>query len=188
MTNHLVKFRNLGFAIASVVFASGVAYAATPGGGPSPTPVKQISFAEFKDRCANPEKYPDIQVAPQHTVFQCESDELDWVPEQPGTLPLPSSRVVQGAVISDKFAVAADSQDIDIPTKGGSCLRFKQVQRTIKLEVPLGCNDIQKYDSAVEYCQTATDAAGGANPKLVTTKDSGLVLDTCAGAAPHQVN
>jgi hypothetical protein len=148
--------------------------------------VKAIDWAEFKDRCVNPQKYPDIQVAPQHIQFQCVDAQLDWVSEQPGTIPMPGYRTIQGAIVSDKFAVNAAREEAVLTNKGGSCMRYKEVERSIKLEVPMSCNDIQKWGSPVEYCKMAADSAKGANPKLVSSRDTGRVIDSCKGlSAPN---
>ena len=157
-----------------------VALAAEPGDKPGVV-VKPVDWSEFKERCANPQKFPDIQIAPQHIQFQCVDTQRDWVSEQPGVIPLKSWRHVSGAVISDKFAVAGAAEESMLPGKGGSCLRYKEVERTLKLEVPMSCNDIQKWGSPVEYCKLAADSAKGANPKLVSSKDTGQVIDTCGG-------
>jgi hypothetical protein len=182
MTNRMEKFQVVGFAAIGLVVAtmtSALAFATElGGGGGTPVAVKQIGFDEFKDRCVNPDKYPDIQLAPQHIVMLCESDTLDWVPDQPGSIPLQSTQVIQGAVKSDKFAVAVDSQTNDIPNKGGSCLRFKQIERSLKLEIPAACGDLTKYDSVVQFCQDQASGKGTSG-KDVTTKDTGVEIDTC---------
>jgi hypothetical protein len=176
-----------GLLVAMGLFAFSPAFAdtVTPQGEGKPIFARPITWDEFKERCANPGKFPDVQIAPQHIQFQCLDAQRDWVSDQPGSIPLAGWRMVRGAVISDKFAVADAAREFMIPTKGGSCLRFKEVERLIKLEVPLSCGDVLGFKGGVlDYCQMATSSAKGANPKLIASRDTGRLIDTCSGFLP----
>jgi hypothetical protein len=142
-----------------------------------------ISFEEFKDRCANPDKYKgDVQRAPENIKVQCTDVIHEYVAEQSGSLPLPGARSVVTALFSDKFNVAADTQVFATESKGGSCLRYKEVEKTLTVEKALSCSEILGFKDGIDnYCSTNLDSLKSANPKLIDVKDTGAVIDTCGG-------
>ncbi len=149
---------------------------------------RSISFAEFKDRCANPDKYRgDVQRAPENIKVQCTDVSRAFVADASGQMPLPSSRSVTTALFSDKFNVDADTKAYPSDAKSaaaGSCLRYKEVQNTVAVEKQLTCGEILSWKGDVEdFCAANLESLKSANPKLIDTRDTGAVIDTCGGAA-----
>jgi hypothetical protein len=112
-------FKTHHFVIASLVamFSIGAAFA-----GPTGTPGKNfnISWDEFKGRCANPDSF-DNQREPRAITIQCTNTEHEYVADAPGAVDLAANRHVSTAVLSDKFTVSAMEKDYPIATKPGSC-------------------------------------------------------------------
>ena len=59
-----------------------------------------------------------------------------------GSVPLPAQRSVVTALFSDKFNVDADTKVYAEEAKGGSCLRYKEVAKTLTVEKALSCAEI----------------------------------------------
>jgi hypothetical protein len=144
-----------------------------------------ISFEEFKDRCANPDKYKgDVQRAPENIKVQCTDTVHEYVADESGSLPLPGAHSVVTALFSDKFNVAADTQVFAMDSKGGSCLRYKEVEKSLTVEKVLSCSEILGLKDGIDsYCSENLAAIKSANPKLIDVKDTGAVIDTCGGVA-----
>lgn len=152
-------------------------------GGGVPGAARSISFEEFKDRCANPDKYKgDVQRAPENIKVQCTDMVHEYVADQSGSVPLPGARSVVTALFSDKFNVAADTQVFAMEAKGGSCLRYKEVEKTLTVEKVLSCSEILGLKDGIDnYCAANLEHIKSANPKLLDVKDTGAVIDTCGG-------
>lgn len=150
-----------------------------PGAGISAS----ITWDEFRDRCTHPEQY-DVQRAPQNIRIQCSDQSTEFVSAVPGNVELAGTRVVATTLLADKFHVAAGAQGIPVSAKGGSCLRFKEVEKTMTIERPMNCAEIVglKGDIA-EYCLSSLDAAKANNPKLIEVRETGRVIDTCGTLA-----
>lgn len=145
--------------------------------------VRSISFDEFKDRCANPDKYKgDVQRAPENIKIQCTDISHEFVADESGSVPLPAQRNVVTALFSDKFNVDADSKVYAEDAKGGSCLRYKEVAKTLTVEKALSCAEILGWKDDIDtYCASNLNALKSANPKLIDVKETGAVIDTCSG-------
>jgi len=161
-------------------------FAAGPGPGPGDKAgpgSRSISWDEFRARCANPRDF-DVQVPPQNIKVQCTDDRTLWVASDPGTLALPSQRVVSMGVFADKFFVNTSQDLVPMATQEGSCHRFKEVEQTFTIEQPLTCDQILGMKGSIaDYCVAVLDSAKGANPKLTDQKDTGRVIDTCGDGA-----
>jgi hypothetical protein len=155
----------------------------TPGPSSAPAATRAISWDELRGRCEHPEQF-DVQRAPQNIRVQCSDVEREYVAASEGELPLMASRRVQSAVYADKFSVTSEERDVPMVAKSGSCLRFKEVQRTLSVEKAIDCPTIlgTKGDAA-DLCAAALDEARGSNPKLVEVTDTGKVIDTCPASA-----
>lgn len=184
-----MKARNLMIMSLALAFSAAVAMAdgGKDHGGKGGTQIdgapRVISLAEFKDRCANPDKYRgDVQRAPENIKVQCTDVVREYVADESGSVPLPGARQVVTALFSDKFDVAADSKVYAMDAKGGSCLRYKEVQKTLTVEKALSCNELLGMkDDLDDYCSSNLGAIKAANPKLIDVKDTGTVIDTCGG-------
>jgi hypothetical protein len=184
-THHVIVFA-LAFAT-SDVFALGMELGKGDKGdndkGGKPTMTRAVSWDELRARCASPEQF-DVQRAPQNIRIQCTDVQREFIAVQPGEVLLPSARMVASAVFSDKFHV--DAQQIDVPVfaKGGSCMRFKEVEKTLAVERGLTCSDIlgNKGD-ANEFCIGSLDRSKGSNPKLASVVETGTFIDTCPPGA-----
>ncbi|MCM2276646.1 MAG: hypothetical protein NDJ89_01050 [Oligoflexia bacterium] len=151
-----------------------------PGG---PAAASSVSWEEFRDRCLRPTQY-EVQKAPENIRIQCVDTSSEFVPAAAGEIPLAAGRMVVTTVVADKFYVAAGAQNVAVAAKGGTCLRFKEVEKTLAIERPMSCAEVvgMKGDPA-EYCQASLDAAKSANPKLMQVRDTGRTVDTCGGVA-----
>lgn len=150
-----------------------------PGGGTQAA----ISWEEMKERCQHPRNFP-AQVAPENIKVQCSDSVFEYVPSSSGEIPLAGSRTVLSAVLSDKYYVSAGAAAVAVNAKGGSCLRFKEVEKTVTIERPLSCDDVLNIKGDVaEYCVGTLDSVKGGNPKLLQVRDTGRLIDTCANVA-----
>ncbi len=148
---------------------------------------RPISWDELQARCANPENF-DIQRAPQSINIQCTDVHHEYVADAPGSVPLPESRLVTTAIFADKFYVNAEQKEVPVFTKGGSCFRFKEVEKSLTIEKPMSCAEVLGLKGSVdEYCVSLLDAIKGSNPKLAEVRDTGRVIDTCAGVGGDNV-
>lgn len=166
---------------ASAVLAASasMSWAGAGGKGGIPINARPISLDEFKARCANPDSF-DVQRAPQNIRVECSETAREFIAAAPGEVPLPGSRAVTTLVMSDKFYVNADESDVPVVSKGGSCLRFKEVERTLAVERPLSCGEILGMKGSMDdLCVSMLNAAKGANPKIVDVHETGTVIDTC---------
>jgi hypothetical protein len=177
-------FKTHHFVIASLVamFSIGAAFA-----GPTGTPGKNfnISWDEFKGRCANPDSF-DNQREPRAITIQCTNTEHEYVADAPGAVDLAANRHVSTAVLSDKFTVSAMEKDYPIATKPGSCQRYKEIAKTITIQRgPLNCADVLGIKGDInDYCASALDSAKSNNPKTIDVSDTGVRVDTCGSQGP----
>jgi hypothetical protein len=176
------KFKTLTFVSLVALIGAGSALAG-PGQKPGQGNQKPISFDELKERCLHPRDF-DVQIPPQNIKIQCTDQRTTWMAAQPGEVELPSQRTVISGVFADKFFVNAEQSQVPIMSKAGSCHRFKEVEETVTLELPLTCDQILGIKSSLaEFCTSQLDLAKGANPKLIETQETGNVIDTCGGGA-----
>jgi hypothetical protein len=155
---------------------------ANKGVTPPRAPAQSISWEEFQGRCADPASF-NQQVAPANITIQCTDVSTDFVPEAPGALNMASSRSISAQLTSDKWVVGGIAPEaMNVPEKGGSCLRYKEVAKTLTIEHSLSCSDILGLKGSInDYCQSSLDSSKGSNPKLGSVVDTGRVIDTCAG-------
>ncbi len=142
---------------------------------------EEISWKEFQDRCANPDKFRgDVQRQPQNIVIQCRGESLAWAAEKPGSIPLESSLKVTPVIISDKFVVPGHPETAQFATKPGTCLKYREVKQTVNVERAVGCGDILAMKgSPYEFCANVAGAASKAGSKLVKTEFTGKKINTC---------
>ncbi len=75
-----------------------------------------------------------------------------------GVINLDRARLVEAAVFSDKYSVAAEANQMPIDGLQGACLRFKEVTQKIKTERPISCSDVLSYKGErKEYRAAALD-------------------------------
>lgn len=142
-----------------------------------------INWDEFKARCENPERF-DVQRAPQNIKVQCTDVSNEFVASDAGRIPLAGMRTVAVTVLSDKFHVATAAREVAIAGKSGSCLRFKEVQKTLTVEKPLSCGEVLAMKGDVgDFCVAALDSVKAGNAKLIEVQDTGRVVDTCGNLA-----
>jgi hypothetical protein len=176
-------FKTTHFAFALMAcFAVGTAAYAGPNDdvGPQHT----ISWDDFKYRCSDAKDKPlNEQGKPVNIRVVCTNVEREYIPGEPGSVALDSSRHVMTSILSDKFNVAAMGKDYPSTTKGGgSCLRYKEVERTIQAEKTLSCAEILSIKGDInDYCAANLDMVKGTSPKLIETRETGSVRDTCGG-------
>jgi len=180
--------RNITIVLAAMTFLITGAMAADnqvilgqgPGSGVSTS--RQITFDELRARCERPEQF-DVQKAPQNIKIQCTDMRREWVPAVPGEVQLPGLRRVVLSLLSDKFHVGAEAQDVPVYSKSGTCQRFKELEKVLTIERPLSCTEIMGMKSSIaEFCISVLDTAKAANPKLVEVRElEGRLIDTCGG-------
>lgn len=176
-------FKTTHFALALMAcFAAGsLAHAGADEGTVYP-----ISWDEFKYRCSDAKDKPqNMQGKPLNIKVVCTNIEREFIPGEPGSIPLEASRMVVTTVHSDKFSVAEMNKAYSPGQKGGgTCVRYKEVERTIQGESNLSCGQILGMKSDInDYCANSLDSLKGASPKLISTRETGNVRDTCGGAA-----
>jgi hypothetical protein len=174
-------FKTTHFAIALMAC---FAYGAHAYAGAEPEKNYTISWDDFKYRCSDAKDKPlNEQGKPMNIRVVCTNVEHEFIPSAPGSIPLEASRHVVTTILSDKFNVAAMGKDYQAAgSKGGSCLRFKQVERTIQAEKMLSCAEILSIKGDInDYCASNLDMVKGTSPKLIETRETGAVIDTCGG-------
>jgi hypothetical protein len=141
-----------------------------------------ISFEEFKGRCQHPKDY-DKQVAPENISISCTNVETDFIPDAPGTFAMMSTRRVTAGVFSNKWHVGGmEAKDVPVQQKSGSCLRFKEVERTLTEARQVSCDEIVAMKGDIqEYCTSVLESSKAQHPKLIDTKETGRMVDTCGG-------
>ncbi len=145
-------------------------------------PTQAISIEEFKGRCLHPSDY-DKQVAPENISISCTNVETDFVPEAPGSFAMASTRHVTAGVFSSKWHVGGmDAKDVPVQQRNGSCLRFKEVERTLTEARQVSCPEIVAMKGDIqEYCMSVLDSSKAQHPKMIDTKETGRLIDTCGG-------
>jgi len=181
MKLNLVLAMSLALSVGSSAWAAEFSVMGGKPGNGTPGNSQGISYAQFVEQCANPNGSA-IQREPQNIKLQCTDIRSEWVAAAPGEVPLPGVRKVVTAIFSDKFHVGAVAREVPVFNKSGSCLRFKEVERTLTIERPLSCAEVLGMKGTPEdFCLSALDAAKGANPKLTDVRDTGNVINTCDG-------
>jgi hypothetical protein len=150
-----------------------------------PTPgqaanAKTVTWEEFRARCESPDKFPDVQRAPQNIILTCRDERLNWMATPQGEITLPTARTVVVQVSSDKFQVSAEQKAVEVQSNPGTCNRYKQVLEKIAIEKSLSCADITGMKGDLtDLCVGALDGAKAGNPKVVEVTDTGKAFDTC---------
>jgi hypothetical protein len=146
-------------------------------------PVKPVSWEELKGRCQDPNNYQDLQgVLPSNIQIECTNVVRTWVQSEPGVVPLSADRGVAAAVTATKFSVGSESRALQFPAEAGACPRFKEVVRTSSIVVPVSCGQVIGFKGKpVDFCQGIFDSGKGQGPKETVTRDTGRVIDSCAG-------
>lgn len=183
----MIQSRNFAAALAitAVTLVGLMGSVAAHAGNDDPGQQYTISWDDFKYRCSDAKDKPlNEQGKPLHIRVQCTNVEREFVPGAPGSVPLAASRQVVTNVLSDKFNVAAMGKDYPSNSKAtGSCLRYKEVERTIQIEKTMECAEILAIKGDInDYCMSNLDSMKGTSPKLIETRDTGVVRDTCAAS------
>ena len=145
---------------------------------------KSISWDEFRARCESPDKFPDVQRAPQNIILTCRDERLNWMAAPQGEINLPAERTVTVQVSSDKFQVNTEQKAVEIMSSPGTCNRYKQVREKVAIEKSLSCAEVVGMKSdAADLCVSALDAAKSGNPKVVEVTETGKAFDTCGTVA-----
>ena len=65
--------------------------------------------------------------------------------------------------------------------KPGTCPRYKEVERTLRLERPMSCQEILGMKTSLEeMCLNALQNSKANHPKNIEQRDTGGFIDTCA--------
>ena len=139
----------------------------------------EINWEDFKARCADPDSF-DNQRAPKEIRLQCTSVEREFVPDAPGVLELDSGRQIVTTLLSDKFSVSASQNPLVTQPKTVSCLRYKEVEKSMTLERAMSCVEVLSMKGEPhEYCGSLLNHAKGSNPKLIDVRETGNSVDPC---------
>jgi hypothetical protein len=179
------------FIVMNLAMVVGGAYAfamdeqAGPGSNVPAQPAERtvINWDDMKDRCLHPERLEGFK-GQANIKLLCSDTSVEFVPAAPGQLPLAGTRTVVSTVVGDRFQSEAKNLSFPLQGKGGSCLRFKEVEKKLSIEKAITCGEVlsQKADLG-QVCQNAVDQMKGANPRLVQVRETGKVVDTCAAFA-----
>ena len=147
---------------------------------------RAISWEEFQKRCADPRAFPNDQTPILNAVISCTDTRKEYVSAAPADVPLRNARSVTYDVSSEKFVIASATADVPAAAQTGTCLRFKEVEKVYSFQRKVSCADILniKGDLA-NFCLGSLDKGKNENPKGVVSRDTGVVVDTCAGV-DHQ--
>jgi hypothetical protein len=138
-----------------------------------------VTWDQLKEMCKNAGK-PDDQRAPKNMVAHCTDTTVGWVQAAPGEMNLPGMHKVTTQVTAKGLHTNPCSETTPIESKGGMCTRFNQVERTLLIELPITCDDVNNAKGGeTELCDTLVAKEKG-NGKLVDEKVIGH-LDTCGG-------
>lgn len=159
--------------------------------GTIPEHTPPLTWDQFKESCQFPDRFHN-QVPPSNITVQCTDVRREYIPSAPGQIPpdlTQGSRRVFFKVFSNKYHVDADSSEISLPcgkptgkNAGATCMRYKEVERTLTVEKKLSCDDILNIKFSLgEYCASVLDGTKGSNPKAIDTRETGNVIDTCKG-------
>lgn len=177
-------FRNFVVMGAVAMIASSSALAGG-GKGEGQRPVKEVSWEEFVERCANPTKFDDVQVQPQNIFVTCKDRHLRWVEDkQKGEVPLPEFREVSTEVDSHKFHVAEEKGDRPVFSKPGQCAMYREVEETLAITKNVSCQEIigvgkNGKSSLVDFCAAALDTGKSVNKGMVEVRETGRMNNTC---------
>jgi hypothetical protein len=170
--------------VCAMTFAMSVTsvFAGNKDDGSKAGPTQAISLEEFKGRCTNPRDY-DKQVAPENISISCTNVETEFVPDAPGNFQMLSTRHVTAGVFSSKWHVGGvDAKEVPVQQRPGSCLRFKEVERTLTEARNVSCNEIIAMKGDLQdYCASVLDSSKSQHSKMIDTKETGRVIDTCGG-------
>lgn len=173
-----------GVCAVTFVLSVASAFAGNKDDGNKAGPTQAISFEEFKGRCTHPKDY-DKQVAPENISIACTNVESEFVPEAPGNFNMLSTRQITAGVFSSKWHVGGvDAKDVPVQQKSGSCLRYKEVVRTLTEARNVSCDEIVSMKGDLQdYCMSVLDSSKAQHPKMIDTKETGRIVDTCGGIA-----
>jgi hypothetical protein len=176
------------FVVLSIIAASNASIVQASGeigniGGGHGEFTPSLTWEQFKESCLHPEQFNN-QTPPLNIRLQCTDVSREFIAMAPGQVPLPGTRKVISAVFSNKYNVNAEQTDVPYAVKGGSCMKFKEVEKTVTVDKQLRCDDILGIKSSLaEYCASNLTIAKQANPKLVDSRDTGRMIDTCSSGA-----
>ncbi|MGK5082865.1 hypothetical protein WDW37_06140 [Bdellovibrionota bacterium FG-1] len=157
------------------LWITGQAVAGVGGGGRS----FSVTWDEFQRRCADADSF-DNQRAPKEIKLQCTNVEREFVPDAPGVMDLALGRHVFTTVLSDKFNVVSMERGFAVATRPSTCLRYKEIEKTITIERPLTCQEVLSIKGEVaDFCTSALDMAKHSNPKLIDVHETGVRTDNC---------
>jgi len=152
--------------------------------GPSGLPVRELSWTDFKEACAHPEQF-QAQRPQMNIKITCADTINTWKPMPQGVTNLDRARLVETAVFSDKYNVAAEANQMPIDGLQGACLRFKEVTQKIKTERSISCSDVLSYKGELkEYCAAALDQVRVDNPRLIGEVETGRIVGSCDQGGP----
>ena len=145
---------------------------------------REISLDELKQRCQDYTAFSD-QIQVTNLTVQCSESANEWVAMEPGQIGLNSGRDVATRLVSSKLVVPASMRTYALEGSAGSCMRYKQVQKTLQIEKSITCAELlgQKDGSLDDLCASALDQTKGKAPKFVEIKDTGVTRDTCPADA-----
>jgi len=176
-----LKFTNL---ILTALVMSATAFA----GDPTPAqPARALSWEDFKSACSHPTGFGN-QNPQTNIMISCGDVRTTWVADASGSVPLTGIRHINISVTSDKYQVVPESREVESLAREGSCSKFKEVTETFKApERALTCDDVLSFKGGdlLDYCKGEIDNGKPKDPKLTEVKETGRVLDTCAGVAIH---
>jgi hypothetical protein len=149
--------------------------------GSSPELTPSLSWEEFRESCENPGKFHN-QAPPSNITIQCSDNYTEFLNGQPGQIPLPVGRKITTSVFSNKYHVRESTQPVVAESKMGSCFQFKEVEKKIKIEQSLSCDDVigMKF-TLTDYCVSVLNAAKESKSRLIESRETGREMNTCTG-------
>ncbi len=156
---------------------------------------EQISFESFQNACKNPAAN-GWQIRPHQIDVMCTKRELVWLPSRTSVDVNLTTFVDIDVRFGGKKKCVEDraSFQSDIMEKA-TCFQFEQVERTYSRTIAANCDDLAKFNSAVELCD-ATLKGAAAGWALIGQNKTDNIVNSCDGqmgdsskpARPPQVN
>lgn len=152
-------------------FAAGAAFAGQH---------RTLSFDQLRVACQEPSRFQN-QMKPANIKITCSDRIQRWVPAGTSTMTMPSERMVQFQVSSDKYTVPGDRAIVDAPAMQAECPVLKQVEEVTTISKDISCDEIEEYrGTAASLCVVLLDGLRGENPGTVEVRETGRVASFCS--------
>lgn len=135
-------------------------------------------FDTFKNTCVNPTAYGH-QIPPSEIHISCEKRQTKWVPNRKSIelrLPIYTDKNV-GASNNKLHCTDDRLSEPDEQIEYATCTLFEETELTYSRTLQATCNDVLKFESAMELCDATLKNAGAW--AMVRESKTGDVRNSC---------